>query len=105
MSLSSIQTGAWSLVFDLRVREPGGQRRTEEKVIDAQASVAREGVTKVVPEPVDSLVRVKGAQGVRPTLLSRGSSVGLRCVPDVPATEARSEAWPAPIWYGLNVSA
>src|SRR3954447_25698390 len=37
-------------------------------MINAQSGVAAEGISEVVPEGVDSLVRMKFSQGIRPTL-------------------------------------
>src|SRR6185437_1546122 len=50
-----------------RVQTCGGGR-AEQKVIDAQAGVARVSVPKIVPKGVDALAGMKGAQSVGPTL-------------------------------------
>jgi hypothetical protein len=44
------------------------QRRTEQKMIDAQTCVAGEGVTKILPERIDAPARVQLPQRVGPAL-------------------------------------
>ena len=44
------------------------QRRTEQKMIDAEPGVAGEGITKILPERIDALAGVELPQGVGPAL-------------------------------------
>src|SRR5689334_2272667 len=54
--------------IDAGALETRGERRAEQQVIDAQASVARVGVPEIVPERVDALAGMQRAQRVGPAL-------------------------------------
>src|SRR5688572_2489542 len=47
------------------------QSRAEQEVVDPNAGIALEGIPPIVPEGVDSLVRMELAQGVGPALLDQ----------------------------------
>jgi hypothetical protein len=45
------------------------QCRTEQQMIDSETGVAREGVTEILPERINSLTRMQSPQRVGPALL------------------------------------
>ena len=61
---------------DLRVNEANAKLRTQQQMIDAQSCVPGKGVAEIIPKRVDSLVRMKRAKGVGPTLVKKAEICG-----------------------------
>src|SRR5262245_14815159 len=56
---------------DVRIHETGGERLAEQQVIDAQARIALPVIAEVVPEGIDPLLRMAGANRIEPPLLEQ----------------------------------
>lgn len=53
------------------VRQPTGDGRAEQQMVDPQTGVAGKGVPEIIPERIDALPRMQGPQRVGPGV-SRG---------------------------------
>src|SRR5207248_5491832 len=56
------------IAIDVSPRQPRCQRRAQEKMVDGKARGALEGVAQVLPESLDALSRMHGADGIDPAL-------------------------------------
>lgn len=56
------------VAVNLSFAKPVSEGRAEEEVVDSQSGVPRKAIPEVIPERVDFLVWVQGAQGVSPSL-------------------------------------
>jgi hypothetical protein len=59
---------------DLGPLEPVHKRRAQQDMVNAQTCIPAKGVSKVVPEGIDTLIRVEGAERIGPAL---GQEVGI----------------------------
>lgn len=65
------------MAIDLGIDQPIRDRWAQQQMVDPEASIAGVSVPEIIPESIDRLVRVNGAQGVGPALRQEPEIVGL----------------------------